>query len=149
MSNQMIKASDEWKEIAGAEDNFIRDLSDESDSFCSFPAETREEKAKLFSVMNNPEHRIGDCINTTINVVDIYCEVVTVKDENGESSKCPRVVLIDEEGKGYQAVSLGIFSAVKKLIKAFGWPTWVEPIPVKVVQVSKGKNKMLTFDVQI
>lgn len=128
--------------------NFVTDLTQRETAFCSMVAETNQEKAKLFVAMNNPEHRLGDCINMTIKAKDLFCEVVTcVNKETGESRKCPRIVIIDDKGEGYQAVSMGVYSAMKKLIAIFGAPTWSEPIPIKVKQVSKGQIKMLTFDV--
>jgi hypothetical protein len=83
-----------------------------------------------------------------INAKDVFCEVVTCKNpETGESNECPRIVIIDDKGVGYQAVSLGVFSALKKVFQVFGVPTWKKPIALKVVQVTKGQNKILTFDI--
>lgn len=128
--------------------NFVADLTSRKTMFCSFEAKTPADKAKLFKAMNNPEKRIGDCINMEIVAKDLFCEVVTcVNKETGESNECPRIVIIDDKGVGYQAVSLGVFSAVKKIIQVFGQPTWNEPIKLKVVQITKGDRKLLTFDV--
>lgn len=128
--------------------NFVAELTERETVFCSMTASTNQEKAKLFAAMNNPEHRLGDCINMVIKAKDIFCEVVNCTNrETGESRKCPRIVIIDEKGEGYQAVSLGVFSAMKKLIAIYGAPTWSDPIPLKVKQISKGTIKMLTFDV--
>ena len=116
--------------------------------YCSFEAKTPEEKAQLFGIMNNPAERLADNINKTIYVKDIYCEVVDcVNEETGEISKAPRVVLIDRNNVGFQAVSNGIFSAVKKLFMIYGAPTWEEPIPIEIKQIKKGKKSLLTFDI--
>ena len=109
-------------------------------------ADTPEEKATLFNAMNNPDERIADHINETIAVKDLYCEVVQcVNQETGEVSTCPRIVLIDDKGKSYASVSLGIYSAMKKLMSIYGQPTWDKPIKVKVMQISKGTRKMLSL----
>lgn len=119
-------------------------------SYCSMKAETPQEKAKLFAAMNNPEFRIADKINETIQAKDIFVEVVTVKNpETDEDTQAPRLVIIDKDGHGYQAVSLGLYSALKKLIAIFGAPTWETPLPLKIRQVKKGKNSLLTFDVDM
>ena len=60
------------------EQNLQQNLTESSDSFCSLKAETPQEKATLFRIMNSPEKRISDCINQTILVKDVYCEVVQV-----------------------------------------------------------------------
>lgn len=130
--------------------HFIADLTTRQTTFCSMKVSTPKEQAALFKAMNNPEKRVGDCINMTINAKDLFCEVVTcVNQQTGEAIPCPRIVIIDENSVGYQAVSLGIYSAVRKIIQVFGAPTWETPIPLKVVQITKGDKKLLTFDVDI
>lgn len=129
---------------------FIADLTSAKTTFCSLSADTREEKANLFKAMNNPEKRLGDCINMVIMAKDIYCEVVDcLNQQTGEVTQCPRIVIIDDKGVGYQAVSIGIYSALKKIIQVFGAPTWNEPIPLEIKQITKGDRKLLTFDVKL
>lgn len=131
------------------DDNFlIADLTSRVTTFCSLVANTPAEKANLFKAMNNPDKRIGDCINMTINAKDLFCEVVNCNNQQtGEVTACPRIVIIDDNGVGYQAVSLGVYSAIKKIIQVFGAPTWAEPLPLVVKQITKGERKLLTFDV--
>lgn len=128
-------------------EHLIANLTSKTTAFCSFKANTTEEKAKLFEIMNNPEKRLADCINMTIFVKDLYCEVVNcTNSETGEVTQQPRIVVIDKANFGYQCVSIGIFSAFKKLISIFGQPTWNDPIPLKVKQITKNTRKMLTLD---
>lgn len=135
-------------DIFPQEVSLTQEFTEQRDAFCSMKAETPEQKANLFNATNNPAHRIGGYINSTIKVKDVFCEMVNVTNQDtGVTSQCPRVVLIDENGEGYQAVSFGVFSALKKLIQVYGLPTWEPAIPIQVQQVSKGKNKMLTFSV--
>ena len=112
-------------------------------------AETVEEKATLYNAMNNTEKRIKDCINEVIEIKDVFVEVVNcTNQETGECSRCPRTVLIDVNGVGYQAVSLGVFSALKKLFNVFGEPSeWEAPIKLKIKQISHGTKNILTFDI--
>lgn len=130
------------------EQNLQQNLTESSDSFCSLKAETPQEKATLFRIMNSPEKRISDCINQTILVKDVYCEVVQVTNkETGEVNTCPRVVLVDKDSIGYQSVSFGIYGSLKKLFQVYGVPTWEEPVPVKVIQISREKNKILALTI--
>lgn len=125
------------------------DLTSAQMQFCSVKAESDEEKAKLFNAMNNPEKRIADCINMVIKAKDLFVEVVQCTNEStGEVTTCPRIVIIDENGVGYQAVSVGIYSALKKVIQIYGAPTWVKAIPLEVKQITKGERKMLTLNVK-
>lgn len=129
-------------------------------TYCSIQATDKASKAKVFNAMNNPDHRVGDYINKQIRLKDVLAEVITMdeKDENdqpvidpetGEPKRTQaiRVVLFDDKGESYQAVSTGVYNAVKKLMMVFGTPTWDDPITVEVKQVSLGKNQMLTLNV--
>lgn len=131
------------------DERFIMDLTAERKvQFCSMVPKNEDEEITLFNAMNNPEKRIGDCINLTIEVKHVFCEVVTcINRETGELNICPRIVLIDKDGVGYQAVSMGIYSALKKIISIKGNPaSWKKPVKLQVVQVTKGDRKLLTFN---
>lgn len=131
------------------DERFIMDLTSERKvQFCSMVPKTEDEEIILYNAMNNPEKRISDCINKTILVSHVFCEVVTcINRETGETNLCPRVVLIDDKGVGYQAVSLGVFSALKKIFSIKGMPsTWKKPVKLEVVQITKGERKLLTFN---
>lgn len=135
--------------VMAEDERFIMDLTVERKTqFCSMIPKNEDEEIVLFNAMNNPEKRIGDCINMTINVKHVFCEVVTcVNRETGETNMCPRIVLIDTDGAGYQAVSLGVFSALKKIFAIKGSPTtWKKPVKLQVVQITKGDRKLLTFN---
>lgn len=133
-----------------ADDGFdiTMDMTTAKTQFCSMTADTDEAKAQMFNAMNNPDKRLSDCINMTIKAKDLYIEVVNCTNEQtGETTACPRIVLIDDKGVAYQCVSVGIYSALKKVIQVFGAPTWEKPIPLMVKQVTKGDRKMLTLNV--
>lgn len=135
--------------VMDEDERFIMDLTSERKvQFCSMVPKNEDEEIVLFNAMNNPEKRIGDCINMTIEVKHVFCEVVTCQNrETGEESTCPRIVLIDKDGIGYQAVSMGVFSALKKVMSIKGNPaTWKKPVKLQVKQISKGDRKLLTFD---
>jgi hypothetical protein len=146
-----IEANVQETAMVAMEENskFVADLQGNSVTmFCSFKPSTPKQKAQLFKAMNNPDKRIADCINMEINVKDVFCETVNCTNrETGELQECPRIVLIDDKGVGYQCVSLGMFSALKKVMAVFGTPTWETPVKLKIVQITKGERKLLTFDV--
>lgn len=128
--------------------NVVVDMTSATTQFCSMKAESREEKAAMYNAMNNPDKRLADCINMEINAKDLYIEIVNcTNEETGEVNACPRIVIIDDQGVSYQAVSIGIYSALKKAIQVFGAPTWDEPVRLAVKQITKGNKKMLTLNV--
>lgn len=128
--------------------NLVADMTTAQTQFCSMKAETQEDKTKLYNAMNNPDKRLGDCINMQIKAKDLYVEVVNcTNEETGEVTACPRIVIIDDKGVSYQCVSIGIYSAIKKIIQVFGAPTWHSPVKLEVKQITKGNRKMLTLNV--
>lgn len=121
-----------------------------SSAYSSMRSGTLKEKAALYNAMSNPTHKVGDYINQTIRVKDIYVESIELTDEDtGEVQIAPRIVLIDTNGDSYQAVSRGVFNALQRLIRLFGEPTWDDGLPVKVRQISLGRNQMLTLEVDV
>ena len=131
--------------------NLSQELSQNASTvYCSVKGGDRLTKAKVYNAMNNPEHKVGDMINKTINVKDVLVEIIELaNEETGEVEEAPRVVLIDDKGQAYQAVSQGIFSAVKNAIQVFGAPTWEEPLPCLIKQVPVKSGSMLTFDIAL
>ena len=133
--------------LAVVEQTLVTDLENQTKAFyTSMKGDTVEEKSKLFNAMNNPDKRISDMIGKIINVKDVFVEEVRFADEEtGEITYAPRIVVIDTNGESYQAVSVGVMSAFKKLFQLFGQPTWTNGIPLEVKQVKNGKNNILTF----
>lgn len=126
--------------------DFVGKLFDRQTSYCSLSTGTPEDMGKLYNAQNNPDKRIKDCVNMPISVKDIFVETVSlVKEETGEVNKCPRIVLIDDKGTSYVAVSMGIFSSVCKMMKTFGAPTYVNPVKMMPVLINKGDRSLLTL----
>ena len=108
----------------------------------------RAKAAKIYNAMNNPEHRVSDFINKTIAVQDVLIEIREIlNEETGEVAKVPRVVLIDPEGTGYQATSIGIYNVVRNAFTAFGPAPWDPPLKMTIKQRPVARGSMLTADV--
>lgn len=116
---------------------------------CSIePTGDRKKDAQIFGALNNPEFRLANFINKRIKVENVLVEIRDLlNEESGEVETAPRVVLIDEDGKSYQAVSKGIFNAVKNAYSVFGQAPWTPALEIEVKQVAVGRGSMLTFDV--
>lgn len=122
--------------------------SDVVSSICTFSAKTPAEMAKFYNIVSNPEKRLQDIVNMTIDVCDSYAEIVEVKNDlTGEMEKAPRVILIDNDGHSYVSVSKGIYNAITRLYGLFGMKHWDVPIPLKVGQITKGSNRILTLTI--
>ena len=107
-----------------------------------------EEKAKFFNLINGEAKNIADLVNTTINLKDIYMEVVTVEDmQTGEAKKLPRIVLIDDKGEAYTCSSPSFLNKLSQLVGELGQPSsWSRVVPITFKQVSTKKGfKALVF----
>lgn len=141
--NQMVVAQNSNRELSMDMDSNV------NQGFTSLKNETTEQKAILFKAMSNPDERLSDHINQVLHIKDVYMEKVDmVNEETGEISECPRIVLVDSDGVSYQAVSFGVFNALKRIFQVFGKPTWEEPIKMKVIQINRKEKKMLSLDVE-
>ena len=131
--------------------SLIADLTNAQTAYCSLQATDARSKATLYNATNSTQERIGDHINEVITVAHLYVEAVQCTNrETGEVKWCPRVVLITDKGVGYQAVSQGVYSSVKKLIQIYGEPaSWEAPIKLKVKQLTRGEYKILTLEIAV
>lgn len=131
--------------------DIAQELSPEAKgTYCSIQGGDRKTRAAIYNAMNNPTHKVADFINKTIKVKDVFVEMINMEnEETGESQVAPRVVLIDDKGEAYQAVSAGMFNAVKNAIQVFGAPTWEEPLPFTIKQVNVKNGSMLTVDIDL
>lgn len=136
-----------------ADNNALATVAVTSDNIgkmvCSIqPTGNRKEDAKIFAALNNPEFRIANFINKRIKVQNVLVEIREImNEETGEIDTAPRVVLISDDGKAYQAVSKGVFNAVKNAYEVFGKAPWEPPLEIEIKQIAVGKGSMLTFDV--
>ena len=129
--------------------NLARDIAGGGKGYCTMKAEDKKAKATLYNACSNPK-KLSECINLPIKMIHFYVEVIQVANETtGEIVSVPRVVIIDEKGKGYQAVSVGIYNSIKRIVSMFGNPTdWDSPVTVIVKNVDL-KNGQHTFNLEI
>ena len=132
-----------------AELDITKDISSKSTAYCSLTAEDNRARVTLYNACSNPL-KISDMINKQIKLFHVYIEKIQCTSEaTGEIVTVPRVILIDEKGKGYQAVSTGIYNAVKRIIQLFGDPAnWDAPhtVEVKNVPLAGGQH---TFNLEV
>ena len=135
-------ATEDAFELAAGSDRFeklnlARDITGGGKGFCSMTAVDNKAKVTLFNACSNPG-KISDMIGKQIKMLHFYIEVIqTVSEQSGELVNVPRVVIIDEQGKGYQGVSVGLYNSVKRIVSMFGMPdTWDGPHTVEVQQIS-------------
>lgn len=121
--------------------NIAKDITSGGKGWCSMTAADDKARVTLYNACTSPE-KLSSMINKRIKMLHVYAEIIQCahvdEDKDGETTlvSCPRVIIIDENGKGYQAVSVGIYNAVKRIISMFGVPeTWDRPHTVEVQNV--------------
>lgn len=123
---------------------------DAGTTYCSIEVNPSDRKtaARVFDALNNPTHQVADFINKSIPVTNVLLEVAEIMNEDtGEISRAPRVVLIDAEGNSYQAVSIGMFNAVKNAFRCFGAAPWEPALIFDIKQKPVKNGSMLTANV--
>ena len=117
--------------------------------YCSMQVTDEKSASMLFKAMNQPDDSLGDHINETIDVTNIFIQPVDMPNQDtGEMNVVPRIVLFDVEGKTYVTISKGIYNALKNMCTIVGTPeTWKAPVTIKVGQRQIKERRMLTFDV--
>lgn len=141
MTDELMIADEGMNAISVASD-----LTSQSSFYCSFKPEAAEDKAKLYSMMNDVDERLSDHVNNVLEVKDVFVEPVQLTREDGTVTVCPRVVLMDVNGTTYGCVSMGVYNALKKLIAVYGEPTW-DGLKIIPKQIQKDKRRMLTISV--
>ena len=118
-------------------------------TFTSLSTETKEEKAKLYNVVNNTTERLFMHINETLEIVDVYCESTqTTDEETGEVRNAVKVIVIDVNGVSYYACSSGITNSIAQIFNIFGMPCeWDDPLKVKVKAREAKKGQTIYFEV--
>lgn len=104
--------------------------------YTSFKGESFESKVATLEATTNAE-KINEHLGETIVLKNVVVQAITVVDEEtGEENDAARVILIDQDGNSYAAVSGGILKALTNIFAIVGEPhTWPEGgIAIKVVE---------------
>ena len=138
---------------------------DNDTTYISKKVETKVDKISIYNALNNPDENVADNINMKIELVDVLLEQIEmvndeddgievvsetgeIVEEEPETTVAVRTVLIDKDGKSYQAVSKGVYNSIKQIINIFGEPsTWEDALTVEVKQVKVKRGSMLTLNI--
>ena len=113
---------------------------------------TWEGKTAVFDAMTNAL-RVDENFGTVINLRNWVIQPVEMPKDEKEPSKgtalAPRIILIDEDGTSYAAISSGILKSLENLVGVFGRPSgWPGSIPVVVSeQRSRAGFRFMTLSI--
>lgn len=117
--------------------------------YSSYRSDDFSSKLKLAAALSDSEP-IANHLGKTIELAHLVVQPVTLTNQQtGELETKPRTVMIDKDGKAYNAVSDVLIRRLQDLVAVLGEPhTWPEPVKVRVDRV-KGQGANSFFDLQV
>lgn len=118
--------------------------------YTSIVGDNFEDKLRVVQALTTSEPIDPAHIGEVINLKDFVAQAIQIKDNSdgpnrGQLIDAARVILIDEDGTAYHAISVGLASALRTLVQVLGEPaTWPAPIPVTVA-VEKTRSGYRVF----
>ena len=132
-NNEMMLINKE--DIAGAQ--ALDALNNPGASFfCSIPNDgSRAATVAIYNAINNKGESLDDHKGEVINMVNVAAHPVSLTDEKtGEVINALRMVIIDDQGRNFDAVSQGIASSMEKIFAIVGPAPFDPPLAIKVVE---------------
>jgi len=113
-----------------------------SSFFCSIPADgSRQSAIRIYNAINNKGESLDDQQGKILEIVNVAAHPVTLVDETtGEVNEALRTILIDKDGKNFDAVSQGVASSLQKIFAIVGPAPFDPPLKLKVVQQKTRKG---------
>ena len=111
-----------------------------ADILCTIKGDDPVTKAKVFNALANPDYSLSDFTGKTVRMVDVLAQYVKITDDKtGEVSTQPRVIIIDDQGKAYSCVSIGVMNSLTQIFMVMGRPHYDIPLPLSVSS-KKGRH---------
>lgn len=118
-----------------------------SSVFSSIQGDDFASRKKVVSAVTDSQP-LREHLGEVINLKDVVVQVVAMENEQTKQLEDqPRVILIDDAGNSYHAISGVILKDVQNLMGILGQPhTWPEPVPVAVKEQQSGnKRRFMTL----
>ena len=116
--------------------------------YSSIKGDTFEAKRKVLSIVTNSKP-VSENLGVKIDLRHIIIQSVTMMNrETGVASEQPRVILIDDKGTAFHAISKGLFLAIRNFIGVLGEPEyWTEPVPIVVKRERATVGHFVTIEI--
>jgi hypothetical protein len=89
---------------------------------------------------------LDENIGKTIALTNFIVQPVELVQDDGSVNTAPRVILIDKDGKGYHATSIGMLTSIRNILASLGEPSsWPEPVNIQVVKVKANRGSFMTI----
>lgn len=122
-----------------------------SNIYSTIKTDDRAGQMQLLSAVTDAQP-LNENLDKRINLRHVVFQATELADdETGEVTDVVRIILIDEDGTAYAAISGGLLKSLQNIIGIMGNPsTWTEPLPITVAEVrSKNNSKNRFFTVKL
>jgi len=108
--------------------------------FSTFAGDDFETRVKMLDALTDPAP-ISEHLGETIKLANVIAQAVEIADDDGVVNETVRVILVDDEGNSYAALSDGLFRSIQNIFGILGQPhEWPNPLPVKVIEAKSRKG---------
>lgn len=114
--------------------------------YSSMNVQDHDQAVAFYNSITNPTGKLREHINETLNLVHVSVEAIELKREDETTNIAPRIVLVTDDGESYSCVSVGVYSALKRIFSLFGTPDiWKKPLHIKPVLKATEKGQVLSI----
>lgn len=123
-------------------DSLLSGLTTTNGIFTTVKGTDFDSRRKIFSAVNDAKS-VSDLHGKPFVIADLVIEATEfVNEKTGEVDPSVRTIFITPDGDAYQAFSVPVFNAAKRLLGLLGEPeSWPEPVKVSVTEEGKGTNR--------
>ena len=134
---------------AGTVESAIEAMKSGNKVYSSLKGDDFATRKTVMGAMTNAT-KIADVLGKKIVLTDFIIQTVDIADDNtGEMVEAPRVILVDESGKAYDAISTALMGSLRDLVGVLGEPSsWPEPLPI-VVKEERSRRGFKFFTITL
>lgn len=138
--------TDQNKEIATVADAELAETAAEYAFAASYNLNTEAGRMAAFNAGVACDEKLADHAGETLNMVAWLVEPIEVADQlTGELETRPHVVITDDAGKTYEAQSIGLYQALRRLQAIRPVIDQDNPAVIEIVSRKVARGKMITF----
>lgn len=110
-----------------------------SNVMSTFKGDSFTDKVAVIDAMTNAKP-LSENLGTVINLKNVVIQVIEMPEEvngakTGKMVEAPRIILVDEDGTSYAAISNGILKSLENFFGVLGQPDeWPAALPIVVTE---------------
>lgn len=116
--NKALAATDRFVEVSERSYDLSTMFDTDSQFFTTLTLDdSPESQTAVLSMMGEPDERLIEMVNKEIVIDAFLCEIVELEREDGLGyEKAPRIIIRDTKGVTYGCCSVGVLSALRRIM---------------------------------